>query len=270
MTPADVAPAADAIERSGWGDRRIKLEFVVGHPGCRSFVAEADGAVVGTGVTTVNGAVGWIGMIWVDPTRRGHGLGRALTAATVEAGEAAGCRALLLVATEAGRPLYERLGFTVQTHYRILEAPGLAAGEPDPRIRPFRPSDLPALAVLDAAATGEDRSHLLTALATPDGTRCLERDDGTIGGFVLRSPWGGGATIAPIADDALAILEARRLAAGPDKRVRAGLLETNGAGLRRLLAAGWVEAWQAPRLVRGPMPAWDPSAIWGQFDHGVG
>ena len=61
-----------------------------------------------------------------------------------------------------------------------------------------------------------------------------------------------------------------RLAAGPDKRVRAGLLETNGAGLRRLLAAGWVEAWQAPRLVRGPMPAWDPSAIWGQFDHGVG
>lgn len=72
MAPADVDATADAILRSGWGDRRIKMNWVVGHVACRPFVAEMDGAIVGTGVTTVNGSVGWIGTIWVDPAWRGR------------------------------------------------------------------------------------------------------------------------------------------------------------------------------------------------------
>ncbi len=270
MTPTDVDATADAILRSGWGDRRIKMAFVAGHPPCRPFVAEANGEIVGTGVTTINGPVAWIGTIWVDPAWRGHGLGKALTRATIEAGEAAGCRALVLVATDAGRPLYERFGFEVQTHYRILEARGLGQGESDPRVRPFWPSDLAGMAALDTTATGEDRAHLLGAFAAPETTRCLERVDGRLGGYVLRAPWGGGATIAPDPDDAVAILHARRLASTPDKRVRAGLLAINEVGIERLLAAGWVDAWGAPRMIRGEMPAWQPNAIWGQFDHAVG
>ncbi|HEY6014605.1 MAG TPA: GNAT family N-acetyltransferase [Candidatus Limnocylindrales bacterium] len=273
MTFADVDRTSDAMLREGWGDRRVKLRFVAGHPNCMPLIAEADGAIVGTGVGTYNGSVGWIGTIWVDPDWRRRGLGRALTIATMEAGEAAGCRAFVLVATTVGQPLYEGLGFEVQTWYRIKEARGLA---PDarahaaPLVRPFRPTDLPGMAELDLAATGEDRRHLLDAFAAPDTARCLERADGRLGGFVIRAPWGGGATIAPDPDDAMAILTARRLAAGPEKRVRAGLLADNEAGLERLAADGWVDVWQAPRMIRGSMPDWNPGAIWGQFDHAIG
>lgn len=270
MTPTDAAPTADAIERSGWGARHVKMAFVARHPPCRPFVAEADGTILGSGVTTINGPVAWIGTIWVDPAWRGRGIGRALTQATIDTAEDAGCHTLVLVATDAGRPLYERFGFEVQAHYRILEAPGLSGAQPDGRIRPYRPADLPAMARLDRAATGEDRAHLLAAFAAPDTTRCLERSDGTIGGFVVRAPWGGGATIVPEPDDAMAILHARRAASTPDKRVRAGVLDTNHAGIERLLAAGWRDAWGAPRMIRGPMPEWQPNAIWGQFDHAVG
>lgn len=270
MTPADVGGAADAIGRSGWGDRRTRLAWSASHPGCRPLVADAGGAIVGTGMATINGSVGWIGMIWVDPAWRGQGLGRALTLTTIEVAEAAGCATLLLVATEAGQPLYEQLGFRVQIRYQTMEVAGLATGEPDERIRPFHVSDLAAMLVLDRDVTGEDRAHMLTALAAPDTVRCLVRDNGTLGGFVIRAPWGGGATIAPDPDDAFAILHARRLASGSGKRVRAGVLETNQVGLDRLLAEGWVAAWRAPRLLRGEMPAWRPEAIWGQFDHAVG
>jgi GNAT superfamily N-acetyltransferase len=270
MTPADAEPTADAIHRSGWGARHAKMAFVAGHPECRPFVADADGSIVGSGVTTINGPVGWIGTIWVDPGWRGRGLGKALTMATVEAAGAAGCRTLLLVATDAGRPLYERLGFEVQAHYRILEAPGLADDGPDPRVRPFRASDLPAMIALDAAGTGEDRAHLLRAFAAPDTTRIVVSADGSVGGFLLRPPWGGGATIVPDPDNALALLHARRTASTPDKRVRAGLLDSNLDGIARLQAAGWTDAWGAPRMIRGEMPAWQPNAIWGQFDHAVG
>jgi len=270
MTPADADATADAIQRANWGGRHVKMAFVARHPECRAFVADAGGTIVGSGVTTINGPVAWIGTIWVDPAWRGRGLGTALTQATIEAGEDAGCRALVLVATDAGRPLYERFGFEVQAHYRILEAPGLAIGAAEPRVRSYRPADLPAITALDAAATGENRAHLLAAFAAPETTRCVDRADGRLGGFVLRAPWGGGATIAPDSDDALAILRARQLATGAGKRVRAGLLDSNTVGIGRLEAAGWSFAWGAPRMIRGEMPAWQPDAIWGQFDHAVG
>ena len=270
MTAADVDAASDALLRNDWGDRRANFAFAAGHPECFAFVADADGAIVGTGIATINGTVGWIGTIWVDPGWRRRGLGMALTQATIDAADEAGCRTLVLVATDAGLPMYQRIGFEVQTEYRILEAPGLGGGVPDPRIRAFRSDDLDGMAALDRDATGEDRTHLLRAFAAPDTARCVIRADGSIGGFVIRAPWGGGATIAPDPIDGATILRARRVAAGPEKRVRAGLLAENVAGVQMLTRDGWTEAWEGPRLIRGEPLDWRPEAIWGQFNHAMG
>jgi predicted N-acetyltransferase YhbS len=270
MTIADVEPVAAAFLRENWGDRRGNLAFVTSHPETRPFVAEADGSVVGTAVVCLNGTVAWIGTVWVEPAWRRRGVGMALTLATIDAAEAAGCRTFLLLATDAGRRLYERIGFEVQTWCHILEAPGLDEEVIDPRIRPYRPADLPAMAELSAAATGEDRRHLLTAFASPETGHCLVRDDGSLAGFVVRTPWGGGSTIAPRLEDAVAILHGRRVGHGSGQRVRAGLLEENEAGMDRLLATGWSESWRAPRLIRGDPPVWQPDAIWGQFSHALG
>ncbi len=123
---------------------------------------------------------------------------------------------------------------------------------------------------LSTAATGEDRMHLLAALASPETAMSLARDDGTLGGFVVRAPWGGASTIAPRLDAAEAILRARRVGRGPEQRVRAGLLAENEAGMERLLTTGWTESWRAPRLIRGDPLHWQPEAIWGQFNFGLG
>lgn len=282
MTPADIEPATEAILADDWGDRRTWFEFATSHPECRIFVAEgADGAIVGTGVATINGPVAWIGTIWVASSARGQGIGRALTEAPIEVAESAGCRTLVLVATDAGRPLYERLGFRVRTWYRTMEAPGLAGSAPsgaggsgrgpgDGGIRAFRAADLESMASLDRAATGEDRRHLLAAFAGSETTMVLASGSDAPSGYVVRAPWGGGATIAPDPPSALAILRARRLAAGPDRRVRAGILIENEAGARALAADGWTEAWRAPRLERGEPLDWHPDHIWGQFNHALG
>ena len=270
MTPADIDQVVAGFLRQNWGDRRPNLEFVTRHVETRPFVAEVDGLVIGTAVASLNGPVAWIGTIWVDQTWRRRGIGLELTQVSIETAESAGCRTLVLVATEAGRPMYERLGFEVQTWYRILEAPGLDGEVADPRMRPFEDGDLAEIAALDATATGEDRAHILGAFATPASAQVLERHDGSLGGFVIRAPWGGGSTIAPRLEDAETILHARRVARGGDQRVRAGLLEENVAGLERLAGTGWTEAWRAPRLIRGDPLHWDPTAIWGQFNHALG
>jgi ribosomal protein S18 acetylase RimI-like enzyme len=271
MLPADVAGATDAILRASWGDRRTWFEFATSQPECRPVIAEIDGRLAGTGVGTANGSVGWVGTIWVDPAHRGAGLGRALTQAVIDGLEAAGCRTLLLVATDQGLPLYERMGFELQTRYRILEAPGLdaVATPPDPDVRAFAPADLGALLDLDCAATGEDRGHAIRRFASPETAKVLEAD-GDVRGFVIRAPWGGGATVAPDAGDAMRILDARRRASGPGGRVRVGLVEENAAGLSQLEAAGLVPIWSAPRMIRGEPLDWRPDWIWGQFNHAMG
>jgi predicted N-acetyltransferase YhbS len=269
MTPADVDATADAYLRDHWGDRRVNLSFVAGHPEMRPFVADAGGEVVGTGVLCINGPVGWIGTVWVEPAWRRRGIARALTQATMDAAVEAGCRTLVLVATKEGRPLYEQLGFEVETWYIIHQAWGVAR-PPVARVRPFEPADLDAMCALDAAATGEDRGHLLRAFASAATARVRERPDGSVAGFVVRAPWGGGATIAPRVEDAAAILEARRVATGPDGKVSAGVVADNLAGLEWLAADGWTEAWRAPRLIRGDPLTWDPAAIWGQFNFAIG
>jgi GNAT superfamily N-acetyltransferase len=273
MRPADVDAATELILSHEWGVRRDWLAYAAGSPACSPVIAVERGRIIATGVGTANGAVGWIGSIFVAPDQRGHGLGRAITQAIIDALDAAGCRTLCLVATAEGRRLYERMGFDVQTRYRILEAPGLPAATRSrngPVVRPFEPSDLGALFALDAEATGEDRAHALAAFTTPDSTKVLAGRVGEVRGYVCRAPWGGGATIARSVDDALAIADARRRAAGPQGKVRVGIVQENEAGHDRLIASGWTPSWSAPRMIRGEMPPWRPDWIWGQFNHAMG
>ncbi len=198
MTHADVDPIVALFLRQDWGDRRLYLEFVIDHPESQPFVAEADGVVVGTGVIGINGPVGWIGTIFVDPAWRRRGLGLELTRTTIEAADAAGCRTLVLVATApAGRCTSGSASRSRRPTGSSRRPACRSTTAVDPRIRPFEPRDLAAMAALDATATGEDRAHLLGAFASGETARVLDAGDGVLDGFVVRAPWGGGATIAP-------------------------------------------------------------------------
>lgn len=274
MLPADVDAATEMVLGHGWGVRRAWLAFAASSEHCFPVVATAEGEIVATGVGTANGAVGWVGSVFVAPEQRRSGLGRAVTQAVLDHLESAGCATIVLVATSEGRRLYERMGFDVQGRYRILEAPGLPAdgpGESARIVRPFEAGDLASMADLDREATGEDRRHAIERLAAPDTARIVTAGRrGAVTGFLVRPPWGGGATIALSAEDALALITARRRAAGPEGKVRVGVLEQNADGLARLGEAGFAHSWSAPRMARGAPLAWRPERIWGQFNHAMG
>ncbi len=270
MRRADVAGAAHAIESGGWGDRRVHLEFTAERSASHAFVAEADGEIVGTSLGTVNGAVGWVGLVFVSPQVRGQGLGAALTARAIDVLEKAGCGTLILVATEMGRPLYERLGFRLDTNYQTFVAPGLPDGPSDPGIRPITLADAAVVAAADRLATGEDRAHLVSALIEQGDGWLLTDPAGSHRGHVIRPPWGGGSTIADDPADAIRLLDQRRRAVGPARDVRCGILDENAEGRRILESRGWTHVRTHPRLIRGRPIDWRPSAIWGQFNFALG
>jgi predicted N-acetyltransferase YhbS len=270
MTAADVAPAAEMIRQGEWGDRSVFLGWAVGYPPSHLFVAEDAGRIVGTGIATANGPIGWVGTIFVAPDRRREGLGSALTKTVIDDLENRGCRTVVLIATDAGRPLYERLGFKVDARHVGFRAMGLPAGQADDGIRPFEPSMLSDIVALDRIATGENRAALLGILATPDSARVVVGGDDAVRAFLIRAPWGGVSLMAPDPNDAIRLLDWRRRQAGADHPVYAGLPDTNDSRRARLLSEGWTLTGAGSRMIRGKPLDWRPDWIWGHFNGALG
>lgn len=268
MTVGDVPAAASVGAEVGWPGREERFEFYVRHPFCEAVAAESDGEVAGVGFGTQNRKIGWIGMVCVRPRYRGRSIGRALTGRIAERLENLGCRTLVLTATESGRPIYEKMGFSAGTHYRGFAGPGLDPEPLPPGVRRMAAGDLPAVCDLDHRMTGEDRSHLLRALSGP-GWVMADRNGG-VRGYHLPVPWGGGPTIASDPDAALALVRLVRTLAGPDQAATFWLAEENGPGLESMVEMGFEDVRRLPRMVRGETPDWRPEALWGIFSLGKG
>src|ERR1700754_2260986 len=164
-------------------------------------VAERDGRVVATGASIGFGSTAWIGAIAVRPEARGERLGDRMTEAAIEAvGER---DTLLLLASPAGRPIYERMGFEPEGAYRVFHGPtrpahSKPAGRGD--VRPATEADHAGIRALDVLATGEDRHAAIDA--------ALEGSLVADGGVALRPPFGARPIIATDANAGRALLDA--------------------------------------------------------------
>lgn len=271
MTPADVEATNAMYLAGGWGERREMFHWVLANPATHVLVGIVDGAVVATGMATINGPVGWIGSIFVDREKRGRGYGRALTEAVCELIDQAGCRTQILIASEYGKPLYDHMGFRVEEQYQILEAATLSVAPNPPAgrtLRPMRPDDLERVYALDRRATAEDRSALIGSLLHAGWV--LESGD-ELRGFRVSIHADSGALIALDLADAACLLDQRRFEArGRAETVRAAVPFSHEAGRLGLERLGWRPAFRTPRMLRGPAIDWDPTLIWGVLSFGFG
>jgi GNAT superfamily N-acetyltransferase len=87
--------------------------------GAAAFLAHLDGRPAGISMTIVSHGVA--GIYWVGATEaaRGRGLGRAMTAAAVDAGLEMGGASASLQASPMGESLYRRMGFETIFDYRL-------------------------------------------------------------------------------------------------------------------------------------------------------
>jgi GNAT superfamily N-acetyltransferase len=265
MLAEDVEPAIAAVRDGGWGDRRSSLEFYVGHAETHTFVAEADGAIVGTGVATQNGQIGWVGLIFTSPAARGRGLGAAITRVVVQHLEQIGCRSMLLAATKLGRPIYDRLGFVKDGEYVVFSGSPHGDLPTDRRLRPLTPEDIDGVCALDRQVSGEDRSHVICAAR--DGW--VLADDAQIVGYALRTPWGVGPAIAADQADGRLLVKVLRSQSRNDPMIVTIPVE-NQAAAEYLRSVGFVEQRRLPRMRLGDPVTWQPEAVWAIFGFAMG
>jgi GNAT superfamily N-acetyltransferase len=267
LRPADLDGALAANDAVGWRDRRVLFEFYGARADSALFVAEVGGEIAGTGGATIfPGAspTGWVHGIVVRPEYQRTGLGARLTETSIEWLRTRSAGAVLLLATDAGRPVYERLGFTAGERYGSFTWP-TTGPDPAATVEPMHAGHLSAVLALDREASGQDRSGFVTSLATSGWVATC---GGEVAGFHLACPWGGGPTIARDAASGLALLRwaasmAKRPSRGP------GLPEGNAAAVQYLAGLGITASRYVTRMWLGTPPAWRAEMIFGVFNFGV-
>ena len=158
----DIAAAVRLKELAGWNqtedDWRRLLLLEPG--GC--FCATVRGQVVGTTTTTSYGRdLAWIGMVLVDPEYRRLGIGTCLMRKALGYLHEAGVATVKLDATPDGRPLYESLGFIVESLVERWTLPQARGSDS----RAMSLSAISEVLVLDRQAFVADRSTLIEVLA---------------------------------------------------------------------------------------------------------
>jgi predicted N-acetyltransferase YhbS len=163
------------------------------------FVAEDAGVVIGTALCWKFGAArGTLGLVIVSPEQQGRGIGRKLMELVLEE---LGGRITFLHATEAGKPLYEKLGFvecgSIDQHQGPIGEVAAIAPPEGERLRAMTRDDLAKVIELASRASGFDRSATIPAMLETAQGVVLERD-GAMLGFSLLRQFGRGLVIGPV------------------------------------------------------------------------
>jgi GNAT superfamily N-acetyltransferase len=255
----DVAAAHRLSLDVGWPHRLEDWRFVqrLGS----GYVATDGAGVVGTILTWKHDARhASLGMVIVSPERQGRGIGRELMKRALRD---VARRSVMLNATQAGVPLYEKLGFVavgaIEQHQGIAQPVPALALERGERLRPMGAGDTPELAALAARAAGMSRGRVLKPLLGIAKAIVLARDDEILGFALFRRFGRGysiGSVVAPDAGRAKALI-GHWVAMHPGKFLR---IDVDGAsGLAPWLEGiGLEKAGRVVTMVKGNAPRQDP------------
>jgi GNAT superfamily N-acetyltransferase len=177
LGPDDLKGCVELAVDVGWWPERAKWALLLAGSDGWAIDAPDGRGLAGSVILTRWGAThGAIGMMLTARRYRGYGFGRALMEHALDAADPG--MAVSLYATDAGNPLYTKLGFKPVRRniahrgpFRVIPpaksgkkgAPADAEGAPG-TVRAATEADLPAILKLDRAAYGADREHMISRM----------------------------------------------------------------------------------------------------------
>ena len=223
--------------------------------GC--FVYKDKGQPVAFVTSIAYGASGWLGNLIVRKDYRGRGIGKMLTECAIKSLRSAGVQSIWLSATEAGKWIYQGLGFVevdVINQWMGLGHTG-------------KPWDMPGMDVdkmisLDAGCWGDRREPMIKAIsqhgrviAGPDSFLVIQQWNH---GFVQLGPWVVGKV-----ERARGMLDAALAQIGPTSPVFSYVPSLNVAAAMLLVERHFIITQRNTLMCLGSDTAYSPMHIFG-------
>ncbi len=188
IQPEDIVNCKLLSDAEGWNQTEKDWKLLVNNSQNICLLAETGHKIIGT-ATAMNysGEVAWIGMVLVEKTYRGRGIGKMLLSNLLN--QLKLFKSVKLDATPAGQPLYGKLGFKNEYHIHRMTTPSMSNAQPFlSGITPERVliSDIPEITALDASIFGAERTSLMKSLINenPENSWCI-KINGRITAFAL-------------------------------------------------------------------------------------
>lgn len=212
LAPADLE-AADRLIRLAYQTPESRL------PALRRYLAlQPDGwwlslradTPVGMGGAVDYGPFAYLGLMAVHPDCQRLGIGQGLLERLLGWLDGRGVPAVLLDATPAGAPLYQRYGFVAEDEACLFEGPAPGAAQAGGGVGRAGAADLEAIRDFDVPIFGADRLRLLRALLGefPDRFLLVRDDRGAVAGYLVAQPRRLGPWVAQGPAEAEALLAA--------------------------------------------------------------
>jgi hypothetical protein len=152
----------DEFSPPGWGDLVPRFSFFLQATFCQPIKLVINGQMVAIGTSIVHKDTAWLACIIVHPKHRNKGLGRLITKELTDDLQQRKFQTIYLDATDMGYPVYQKLGFEVETEYGHLKPE-------KPLVPPTYPGTLfdfskeyhPQILQLDEEISGEKREQTL-------------------------------------------------------------------------------------------------------------
>lgn len=246
LQDTDLVQAHGLSQQLGWPHRMEDWATML-RLGHGIAIETPDGTLVGTGFCLPQNRTATLGLVIIDDAWQGKGLGRAMMTRLMALVED---RTQLLVATVAGAPLYQKLGFapfSTVFQYQGVVTNAPAAPEAFEGLRALTEQDIEAvMAMSPNNAVHVDAVHQATQGVV------IERD-GQLVGLALRRPYGRGEHIGPVmaeTPEQAQALMATLLSNAQDVFVRLDLVDPQEDSL--LTESGLVCVDRVVRMRRGP------------------
>ncbi len=205
LVPSDMSALAAFASRQGWPHRETEWRRLLdlGGEGCFCASRAGHDAIIGTVTSVVYGdaALAWLGMMLVDVNHRRQGVGTALMTACLQHMHKLGVPRVMLDATDAGQPLYEKFGF--RALYRVHRWQGQATEFFGRRSRRLKTVDMRAVIAFDELRFGVGRGRVLLHLQAEFPRLCwIDRDKrGRVQGYLFARREGARVIIGPWVHD---------------------------------------------------------------------
>ncbi|GIP32995.1 GNAT family N-acetyltransferase [Paenibacillus sp. J2TS4] len=213
---------------------------------------EEDAIISSAAVIPYGKSLASIGMVIVREDYRGMGLGRQVVQRCLRTVPKA---AVMLIATEEGKPLYESMGFrTADYVHKFICDNYVPQSSPNFEyvITPFAEQDLPRIVELDKTAVGEERRTLLIH-RIQQALLCLVAKDsaGRTVGYGLSVPGPVNRIIGPIVapNYAIACLLINHLAGAHEGKIRIDVPSGHEKLMAHLIRCGFKKVSQPPVMI---------------------